>query len=316
MPSQEAAAEPASGAVQTEWSAAVQKPVRRWRWLRWLIWGIAIVVVVAGAYGLAYANHNIARLNDAEFAAALDQAIERGRAWVRQNRDMSPMQYNNPPMYFFLDDMDRMSPEPEFAARVREFLDRSLPENSWKHLIDARRPVLVRELNGLLPGTLLEYRWVIYALDPQHVALAPDEVAGLFETERWHGLTLAHQLWALCHLRRFTADPRLTPELLNRLCQRIANEHARDLVLTKLHSERIGFILMAGQPGRINRRWVERLIANQRADGGWNDRLYAFTLPTPLRDRPSDEHDTLVTLWTLHQVRYRYGAQFGVPRAP
>jgi hypothetical protein len=316
MPRKDADAAPAVVAVSAN-PPPVAKTAPRRRWLRRLIFG-AGVTVVSGmvAFALAYWNHNVARLTDAEFAAALDQAIERGRAWVRQHRDLSAMQYNNPPMHFLLHDMDRMCPDPVFAARVREYLNRSTFENSWKHLIDPQRPVLAAELNAALPDTPFDYRWLTYALDPQHIKLAPDELAGMFDGERWHGLVLAHQLWALCHMRRLAPDPRVSAGLLSRLCERIAAEHARDLVVTKLHSERVGFILMAGHPARINRRWVERLIANQRADGGWNDRLYACTLPTQFRDGPSDEHNTLVTLWALHEARYRYPAQFGWSTAP
>lgn len=318
MPGKQADADLAIGAMPAGLAPpSIEKTARGRRWLRRLLCcaGVAIVGGIL-AFGLAYWNHNSARLTDAEFAAILDQAIERGRAWVRQNRDISPMQYNNPCMYFFLHDMDCMYPDRVFAARVCGYLNRSTFENSWKRLIDPQRPAWAPELNATLPKTPFEYRWLTYAIDPQHVKLAPDDLAGMFDSERWRGLVLAHQLWALCHMRRLAPDPRVSAALLSRLCERIANEHARDLVVTKLHSERVEYVLMAGHPAQINRRWVERLIANQRADGGWNDRLYAFTLPTPFRDHPSDEHVTLVTLWALHEVRYRCQAQFGLRKAP
>jgi hypothetical protein len=84
-----------------------------------------------------------------------------------------------------------------------------------------------------------------------------------------------------------------------------------------IYIQKIAFVLYAGYPEKIRRRWVERVTANQRTDGGWNDRWLCFdSRKRPvfsLKQSSSDQHATVQALWLLCQVKYRYPEYFGLP---
>jgi hypothetical protein len=66
----------------------------------------------------------------------------------------------------------------------------------------------------------------------------------------------------------------------------------------------------------IRRRWVERIIANQMPDGGWNDRWFCFDSGRRpvfgFARPPSDQHATIQAVMALYLVKYPYAEQFGV----
>ena len=66
----------------------------------------------------------------------------------------------------------------------------------------------------------------------------------------------------------------------------------------------------------IRRRWVERIIANQMPDGGWNDRWFCFDSGRRpvfgFARPPSDQHATIQAVMALYLVKHRYAEQFGV----
>lgn len=285
-------------------------------WRRLLI---AVGVCVAGVaviLGGAYCNNNVSRMSDDEFLAALDQSLEKARAWVTENADPHTWREHNVAEYYFLQDMDAMHSTPAFAEMVRWYLQQPARPAFWRRQLDPKRPVLTREMNDALQWTALDYRWAIYALAPDRVSLDPADVEAMFDSERWDGLYLAHQLWALGHMRRISSDPRASDELMRRLAQRIVREHATDILYHEIHAERLGMVMWTGYPQLIRRRWVERIVANQLEDGGWNARWYLLTVPLPWTGEPkSDVHSTLVALWALYQARYRSPQTFGLPPA-
>ena len=85
-----------------------------------------------------------------------------------------------------------------------------------------------------------------------------------------------------------------------------------------IYIQKVTFVLRAGHPEKIRRRWIERIIENQREDGGWNDRWFCFTsgrrpvfkAPVPL----SDQHATLQAITALYMVRYKYPEYYGLKK--
>ncbi|UCD28274.1 MAG: hypothetical protein JSV03_14495 [Planctomycetota bacterium] len=125
---------------------------------------------------------------------------------------------------------------------------------------------------------------------------------------------MSHQLWSLWHMRVINKDPRVTDQLLEELCRRIARENTMDLRANDLYFERAAFILMAGHPEMIKRRWIERIIENQNNDGGWRDPWYFFGSTGQWGHlSSSNSHSTMLALWALYRVRYVYSEQFGLP---
>jgi hypothetical protein len=97
--------------------------------------------------------------------------------------------------------------------------------------------------------------------------------------------------------------------LINHLCEKIAVEEHWDVRVTDLYLQRMAFILAAGRPDLIKRRWVERALASQQSDGGWisswhgwGPGLFAFTI----RRGFANSHTTVQGVWVLSMLKYRY----------
>ncbi|MCH7814332.1 MAG: hypothetical protein IID40_09965 [Planctomycetes bacterium] len=169
-------------------------------------------------------------------------------------------------------------------------------------------------MNRALSEASLDNRWLIYALNPAGVKLNPDQETSLFDRQRQEKRRLAHQLWALCHLRRVSGDESVSDGLMAGLCQRMAEGNGLDIPVHDLYCERVAFPLIGGHAELINRRWVVRMIENQRQDGGRRDPWYGFSSTLEWGDNPqSNEHTTLLALWALRQVKYGHPEAFTLP---
>ena len=139
-----------------------------------------------------------------------------------------------------------------------------------------------------------------------------------FDGDRWQQRQLTHQLWALVHLRKNTEDTARIDRLIEHICDRLTGQLVYEPAVVDIYIQKIAFVLFAGHPDKIKRRWLERVIENQGQDGGWNDRWFCFSSrrkPHPnLKEPPSDQHATVQGLWLLYQVKYRYPNEFGLSR--
>jgi hypothetical protein len=73
--------------------------------------------------------------------------------------------------------------------------------------------------------------------------------------------------------------------------------------------QRMAFVLAAGRPDLIRRRWVERAIAKQHADGGWISSWYGWgpgLFVFRLSPKVPNSHTTVQGVWTLYMLKYRY----------
>lgn len=131
----------------------------------------------------------------------------------------------------------------------------------------------------------------------------------MFDPERHISGSLTHQLFALKIYRDFQGATGELDRLIDHVCERIAREALVDFRVSDLYLQRVSFLLAAGRPDLVKKRWVERILANQRDDGGWTypwyywgPALFQFHTDIP---RPT-AHPTIQGLWTLYQIRYRY----------
>jgi hypothetical protein len=310
---------PPDSLEQTQ-SAAEDRPTERRPWLRRLALIVVIVAILVASL-LAWADRfiNVSRMSDAEFAERLERAVEKGNQWVAQNRDQLLGKERNIALFYMLQRMDELRCSPAFQGMVDEFRQTPFPPayTFWLKMVDPHVHASSYRMNQALAGESMDNRWTIYALDPKQVRLAPEDLQGLFDPNEWEDYKLTHQFWALWHLRRLWQEPRVSDELLTTLCRRIADEAAHDIRITDLSAERLAFLLLADHPEMVRRRWIERQIENQRADGGWAD--WWYTLGTSLHyagDPESNEHTTLLALLALYHVKYKYAEHFGLPAPP
>ncbi len=285
------------------------------RWPRLLLVSAGLLVALCvGGWGFAYWNQNQAQMSPEEFAAALDDAIARAAPWFEANRELAFETNANVSMYYLVRHMNDLHATPVLADGLAWFLAQQLRPGYLKKLVDPSRRVLAAEMNADLANLSLDYRWLTYAMGPDKVKLSEQDLADLFDAEKFDGLVLAHQLWALYHLRRLNPEAEVDDELVRRICERMAAEHARDVLYHQLHAERVAFLMLAGHADLVKQRWFERIIELQTESGGWRDRWYALNIVhMPGPHLTTDEHITIIALSALYIARYEYPEVFGPP---
>ena len=300
---------------QSETSAI--KKTRRFKKIRWafLILLIFVVVFAVGMYG----NNNISSMNDEEFARELDIALVNAISWFKIARD-DIIKVGNVALIKMIQDANSIHAEPEFSSLVDDFLAKPSRPDCWKAMLDPKRSVSDYEINQTIAEEIIDARWALYAIAPDKAKLSEKQLAEFYDGDLWQGRQLTHQLFALSLLReRRPSDERIEP-LIEHICDRLANELKYDMAVVDIYIQKNAFILKGGYPGKINRRWIERIIENQQDDGGWNDRWLCFRSYTDTRRPvftsypPSNHHATVQALWLLYQVKYRYPEHFGLNR--
>ena len=91
----------------------------------------------------------------------------------------------------------------------------------------------------------------------------------MFSPDKYRTGGATHQLFALYLYRIHNGTTPDLDRLIRRISARIASEASIDFRVTDLYLQRIAFLLAAGQPDLVKRRWVERALAAQQPNGGW-----------------------------------------------
>lgn len=280
---------------------AGRQPRRRWR--RWLL---GAGLLIAALIGLAYLNNNVAwrPTSRAAFAAQLDRADQDGITWlILSGQDVT----QNSALLYMIDDVVRLSGDLGLRRLVESGL-RSFGSSPWRRMVQ-------RDAEGHAPtreewAGLQDYqRWFLYAVAPSVASLTEQDRADMFDPvkHRWGSLT--HQLFALLLYRERVGRSGDLDALIDRLCERIAAEAAWDIRVTDLYLQRVALLLAAGRPDLVRRRWVERVLVNQQADGGWISSWFGLgprLLEFSLEPRHSNSHTSAQGLWICAMLRYRY----------
>jgi hypothetical protein len=275
---------------------------------------ISIFVILIGACVWLY--NNVSFMTNERFASRAAISTEKAEKWVEANRS-SILKKKNAALLMMLRKCDELKSNSAFEDIVKTFLDTPITNYTtcWKREIDPNRAVDSFDLNRAIEKESIDNKWMLYAIAPDKAHITPEEMF-LFDTERWQKRQLTHQLIALVKLRETRGpDPNLD-KLIERLCNRISGELYFDLAVVDIYIQKVMFTLMAGHPEKIRRRWVERIISNQRADGGWNDRWFCLTSnrrPTfNFKNRSGDQHATIQAVTALYLVKYKYPEYFGL----
>jgi hypothetical protein len=297
-------------------SRSVASPQRRRRVYKIAVVCLLLVLAaVLAIWLLAYGYNNLSLMGDRAFARRLDAAIENSHNWVRLNRQ-NILTRRNVALIRMLQDISTMRPDPLYSGIVESFMAGPARPDCWKRLLDPNWPVISSALNKTLEQEHIDNKWILYAIAPECANVTPEQIR-LFDSEHWQERRLTHQLWALMHLCRTQGPNDKLNALIERLCDRITGSQRFDIAVVDLYIQKTAFVLKAGFPQKIRRRWIERVIANQEPDGGWNDKWFLFTsikeLPPGLSRSASNQHATVQALWLLYQVKCRYGDQFGLP---
>lgn len=271
------------------------------------------LIVTAGTMVLIF--NNVSFVSDAAFTKSLDTAIESSEKWV-ENHKWDILKRKNVALLKMLSECDEAKANRLFREITKSFMGARVHPECWKRLIEPNQPVDEMELSRTIEKEIIDNKWVLYAIAPEKADVSAEEL-GLFDPERWQRRQLTHQLNALVTLKKRSgkADEKLD-ELIRHLCNRLSGELAFDAAVVDIYIQKVAFILRAGFPEKIRRRWIERIIANQLPDGGWNDRWFCFTSGRrPKFDfaaPPSNQHATIQALTALYLARYKYPEQFGL----
>lgn len=284
---------------------------------------VVLALVFAGIvlYGVILLYNNASAWNAESFARRLEEAIASGDSWVKWHR-LDILEGRNVALLMMLKECNELRANPVFEDMIHSYLVhrrsvKAAPGSSWLRQIDPNWPIDQWDLNRLIEKSDIDYKWILYALAPDKAGITPEQTH-MFDPQRWQRRQLTHQLYALTILRQTGgADDELNV-LIEHLCSRLANQLFFDIAVVDIYIQKVAFVLRAGFPEKIRRRWVERIIANQLPDGGWNDKWFCFT-----SDRrpvfgfvapPSNEHATIQAMIVLYLVRYGYPEHFGLKR--
>lgn len=275
-----------------------------------------VLTVLTGIFGVGVlVYNNVSAISDAVFAKRVDTAIESAEKWVKNHR-MDILEEKNAALLKMLSECDEVKANPLFKEIVRNFMAARFRPECWKRLIDPNWPVDERELNRTIEKGGIDNKWVLYAIAKEDAKVTAEEMH-LFDPQRWQRRQLTHQLNALVTLKKRSGktDEKLD-DLIEHLCERLSDELVFDMAVVDIYIQKVAFILRASFPEKIRTRWVERIIANQQPDGGWNDKWFCFTSGRkPLLGfaaPPSDQHATIQALTALYLVKYRYPEHFGL----
>jgi len=270
-------------------------------------WFVSMLVISGVGVTAALLNNTLSFLPDsrATFRTQFERAVQGGTNWL-----IAHPEGTNSALLYMIANMADISGD----HRVRHIVDqyRGNPfrhsQSFWERLVD--RTAAVRSPSRQELDSYSGYqRWIGYAIAPDHVPLSEKERTDMFAPNRFMWGSRTHQLFALLLYRERGSNSQALNDLINHLCERIAFEANWDVRVTDLYLQRIAFILAAGRPDLIKPRWVERIIASQKKDGGWITSWYGWG-PGPyeysFRQRATNSHTTVQGVWVLYLLKYRF----------
>ena len=277
---------------------------------------------------IAWLNNNcsIRPLSRAEFVGRLDNAITSRREWVLAVGDPN-MFLLNPESPALLQNEALMH---MVAACARVAGDQRLQLLAALYFRVNPHPYLFGRLvdpNCRFERPSVKYSWsaedyppwFLHAVAPTEYPLSAEALANMFSPDKYRTGGATHQLFALYLYRNHNGATPDLDRLIRRISVRIASEASIDFRVTDLYLQRIAFLLAAGQPDLVKRRWVERALAAQQPNGGW---LYSWHgwQPKPYRFGFTEEistcHPTVQGMWITYMSAGREDPRGGDFRAP
>ena len=282
------------------------KRTKRWR-KRLLI--LAAVFLIPIAWLVFDNNVSLTGTTRAEFQEDLDRGLDRSMNWVFQQKVYLCGRSANDALLFMIYDMNHHVPHPEFESMLTIYARTHTSEKSvWRRFVMPQAEVANVDLT--LVAARSDYlRWIAHAFSPEDVPLTDEDRESMLAPYRHRRGSATHQLYALMQVRGHGRTSMNVDDLIDTVCERIATEASLDIRVTDLYLQRVAFILAAGRPDLIKRRWVERILDHQQPDGGFLNSWHGwgpgvFTLH--FKTERSTAHATIQGVWLLHMLKYRY----------
>jgi hypothetical protein len=241
---------------------------------------VVALALSAVLLGVGYVDNNADTA--APTAAELLASRDRAAAWIRANED-EIIAGENPALWWMLRESATLSGDAYLGGLYVRYYGRYLaqnPNNVWHHLFDHESPlrISVDDLDGFPDYNLL----FLYGLSCQSVLRGNPGVRRLLRDDACPGVgtpayfrdpaCLTHQVMGIRFLQRGRCeDGERTVALLQALQAKVALQAAWDPRVVDFYIQRVLMLAESDAAGRIQPRWVRRIIDAQRADGGWDD---------------------------------------------
>jgi len=296
-------------------SEADTEKKKRWIMRKSVVASLVLIILAGLLYTGFLIYNNLSLYSDADFANRVDKAITDSENWIKEHR-ADILRWRNAALLRMLRECNDIKATPLFEDIVQSFVSAPQWHHSrcWVREVDPNWPIIEYELKITFEKESIDNKWILYAIAPELINTTPEEME-MFAPDKWQGRQLTHQLYALTILRDSKGANKELDKLIEHLCRRLSCELIFDAALVDIYIQKVVFILRAGFPEEIRRRWVERILDNQRTDGGWNDRWFCLqSARRPLfgSEPESDQHATIQAALALYLVRYQYPEHFGI----
>lgn len=273
--------------------------------MRRLLWTVGAVGLAAVA--AIFVDNNVDCWNTPRdrFTAQLDRDTELGMEWVVSNQKWINI-VSNDKLEYMIANMADLSSDSRPRALVNDYLTHETGQDFWRRMID---PTARDRAAGDIQSWCDYCRWMAYSIAPDQVPLTPDELRNMLSPDKYVWGSRTHQLLSLILYRERGHNSPEVNRVINRVCEGVAREEEWDIRVSDLYLQRVAFLLAAGRPDLVKRRWIERILANQKEDGGWSPswhgigpNLFEFHYQVD----QTTPHASVQGVWALYMIKYRY----------
>jgi hypothetical protein len=158
--------------------------------------------------------------------------------------------------------------------------------------------------------------WLLHGLYPGFTSLRPEEELRVFQdtTRLADSYQLTHALLSYLWMKktnRRAAEERRVDELIGQVNARLWRVQCWDAFTSDIYNERVAFWLYMDDPPPVKRRWIERIILSQNADGGWTyEKSFSLLLGQLVGCDAgagnSSPHATFLALYALSEYKDRF----------
>lgn len=271
----------------------------------------AMAFVLAVTIAVLNNNYSVGTASKTEVRAQIDRALDSSIEWLSTHKQV----FDNPALMFMVIDMQKMSKDPRLTAlvdgyRQSEFVDgrKEAVRAVWMRMIDSTAIVPKLNARGAPTNDIQEILWDAYAVAPEEVQISETQRSNMFSRTRYWWGRRNHQLHALNMYRYYNGSTPSLDTTVNTLSELVARDQFYDFRVNDSYPQRIAFVLGAARPDLVRRRWLDRLLAYQNADGSWNSCWYHWckgVLEFKRRD-VYQVHTTPQAMWGLYLLKYRY----------
>jgi hypothetical protein len=256
-------------------------------------------------------NYSIGRMSRAEFRQRLDRSIDDATNWLVAHPEM----FGNPALMFMVADMEHLSGDVRLRRVLEEYRrsqfvsnQRSTLSHVWPRMVDSQAPVPLVDARGMPTGDIAELLWLAHAIAPDRVLINSSQRANMFSPTKYFWGRRVHQLFALGAYRHYNGS---SPELeatLDHLAKKVARDARFDLRVNDTYPQRCAFLLGAGRPDLVRRRWIERVLAYQHGDGHWSYCWFGWCkgIIDFSRQDPDPSYTTVQAAWALYMLKHRF----------